>query len=227
LLLKAIAGVLLLQTDSVPVLQYMQAATAADGGPGMSGDQAAVPQKVLLFSGHMIDAAGRKEPRFPPDKEPVAAAAIAKAVADTDAGPGDVAICGGACGGDVLFAEACIARGLKLDIYIPFDEATFLSNSVDFAGSQWRDRFFAAKSKATLHVMPDELGPLPKDTDPYERNNLWMLKSAARFGDEKVFFIGLWDGQGGDGPGGTKHLMDEVQGKSGRTRWLNTRTLWN
>jgi hypothetical protein len=197
------------------------------GGSVMSADQAeALPQRVLLFSGHMIDAPGRKEPRFPPDQAPVAAEAIAEALAGIDAGPGDVAICGGACGGDLLFAEACLALGIRLELYIPFDEVIFLSKSVDFAGPRWRDRFFAAKSKATLHVMPSELGPLPEDADPYERNNLWMLKSAARFGDEKIFFICLWDGRGGDGPGGTQHLMEEVQRRSGRTLWLNTRTLW-
>ena len=27
------------------------------------------PRKVVLFSGHMIDAPGREKPRFPPDKE--------------------------------------------------------------------------------------------------------------------------------------------------------------
>ena len=28
-----------------------------------------VPRYVFLFSGHMIDAPGRKEPRFPPEKD--------------------------------------------------------------------------------------------------------------------------------------------------------------
>ncbi|WP_236101967.1 tetratricopeptide repeat-containing protein [Methylotetracoccus oryzae] len=31
------------------------------------------PRQVLLFSGHMLDAPARKEPRFPADKEPIAA----------------------------------------------------------------------------------------------------------------------------------------------------------
>ena len=39
------------------------------------------PNIVVLFSGHMIDAPDRKTPRFPPDKEPVAAAAIVDALA--------------------------------------------------------------------------------------------------------------------------------------------------
>jgi hypothetical protein len=50
------------------------------------------PRKVLLFSGHMIDAPGRREARFPGDKEPIAAVAIAKTLVRIDAGPGDLAI---------------------------------------------------------------------------------------------------------------------------------------
>jgi len=185
----------------------------------------APPRKVLLFSGHMIDAPGRKEARFPADKEPLAADAIAKTLVRIDAGPGDLAICGGACGGDLLFAEASLARGLKLELYVPFDEPTFLANSVDFADSDWRTRFFAAKSRAVLHVMADELGPLPQGQDPYERNNLWMLESAVRFGAEKIDFICLWNGRGGDGPGGTQHLVEEIQRGAGRIHWLDTTKL--
>ena len=38
-----------------------------------------------------------------------------------------------------------------------------------------------------------------------------MLDAAARFGPEKMIFICLWNGKGGDGPGGAKHLMDEAR----------------
>src|SRR5271156_1870710 len=96
---------------------------------------------------HMIDAPGRKEPRFPTDKEPIGADAIAKTLATIDADSADLAVCSGACGGDLLFAEAAIARGTMLELYIPFDEQTFLAKSVDFADAHWRDRFFAAKSR--------------------------------------------------------------------------------
>ena len=103
---------------------------------------------------------------------------------------------------------------MRLELYIPFDEPIFLANSVDFADANWHDRFLAAKSKATLHVMPEELGPMPAGENPYERNNLWMLESAARFGAEKMVFICLWDGQGGDGPGGAQHFMEEAGRKT-------------
>jgi hypothetical protein len=196
-------------------------------GSSMAEDEAgATPRNVLLFSGHMIDAPGRKQPRFPADKELMARDAIVDTVIRAGAGPGDLAICGGACGGDLLFAEACLARDMRLELHIPFDQPTFLAKSVDFADANWHERFLAARSKAALHVMPDELGPTQPDDDPYERNNMWMLESAARFGPEKMVFICLWDGQGGDGPGGTRHLMQEAGRKTQRVVWLDTSKLW-
>jgi hypothetical protein len=75
--------------------------------------------------------------------------------------------------------------------------------------------------------MPDELGPLPAGENPHERNNLWMLESAARFGGENMALICLWNGQGGDGPGGAQHLMDEASRMTNRIYWLDTRKLWD
>src|SRR6516225_4270919 len=195
----------------------------------MSSAQADQPPKsVILFSGHMIDAPGRKTPRFPPEKERLAADVIAGMLAEIAVAQGDLAICGGACGGDLLFAEACLAQGMRLELYIPFDEPTFLANSVDFANANWHERYLATKSRATLHVMPDELGaPLSADDNPYERNNSWMLESAARFGGDRIIFVCLWNGQGGDGPGGAQHFMEEARRKTTRIYWLDTRQLWD
>jgi hypothetical protein len=184
------------------------------------------PRKVLLFSGHMIDAPGRAGPRFPPDKAAIAAGAIAATLEALDVGSSDLAICGGACGGDLLFAEAALARGAALEVYIPFEEPEFLEKSVDFADADWHARFDAAKSRGALHVLPLERGTTEEGDDPYERNNLWQLDAAMRFGPEKVDFICLWNGQQGDGPGGTRHLMQEVQRHRGRTHWLDTTKLW-
>jgi hypothetical protein len=193
--------------------------------PSTQADQP--PKNVVLFSGHMIDAPGRKTPRFPPDKEGVAAEASAGALAEIGVTAGDLAICGGACGGDLLFAEACLAHGMKLELYLPFDEPTFLTNSVDFANANWRERYLSAKSQATLHVMPDELGPMQADDNPYERINQWMLESAVRFGGGRIAFICLWNGQGGDGPGGAQHFMEQARRETTRIYWLDTRHLWD
>lgn len=185
------------------------------------------PRYIFLFSGHMIDAPDRQEPRFPADKEKIAAQAIAKKVDELDAGPKDLALCGGACGGDLLFAETCLSLGVRLQIRIPFEEPAFLKNSVTFAGGNWRERFYAVKNNklTTLFVMPEELGPAPEKANPYERNNLWQLYTALSMGPEKVRFICLWDGKGGDGPGGTKHMHDEVLKRSGQVYVIDANRL--
>ncbi len=184
------------------------------------------PGKVLLFSGHMIDAPGRSEPRFPSEQEAVAREAIRRLLTQLDVSTLDLAICSGACGGDLLFAESVLERGTPLEIYLPFEAARFMEKSVDFAGADWRERFRKACSASSLHVMTEERGPLAPGADPYEQNNLWMLEAATRFGSKKVDFICLWNGRGGDGPGGTQHLMQVVSERLGRTHWLDTTQLW-
>src|ERR1700704_5860050 len=69
-------------------------------------DSGAMPRTVLLFSGHMIDASGRKQPRFPADKESIARDAIVDTLTRAGAGPGDLAICGAACGGGRTLSHA-------------------------------------------------------------------------------------------------------------------------
>jgi hypothetical protein len=187
---------------------------------------ARTPSTVFLFSGHMIDAPGRHQPRFPPEQEPVARDAIVALLAQLNAGPHDLAICSAACGGDLLFAEAALERGLALEIYLPFQAATFAAKSVDFANGDWHTRFEKACSAASLHVMPAERGALASGDDPYEQTNLWMFEAANRYGAERVDFICLWNGQGGDGPGGTQHLMQEVSRRHGHAHWLDTTKLW-
>jgi tetratricopeptide (TPR) repeat protein len=186
------------------------------------------PRQVILFSGHMIDGPGRQEPRFPEDREDIAAASIASKLDALDAGPEDLALCGGACGGDLLFAEACLQRGLRLEVRIPSDESTFLNNSVSYAGRQWRDRFYGVKShpNTKLLVMGEEVGPEIKGKSPYARNNEWMLYTALAWGPEKVRFVCLWDGKEGDSPGGTKHMHDTVLEHSGRVHIIDTTQLW-
>lgn len=186
------------------------------------------PHRVFLFSGHMIDAPDRPEPRFPPDKEAAAAKAIADELDKLGAGPEDMTLCGGACGGDLLFAEACLARKMRLEVRLAFEIPEFLKRSVVFAGEQWRDRFYAVRSNplTTLLVMPDEMGPTPAKGNPYIRTNLWQLYSALAWGPEKVHFICLWNRKGGDGPGGTQHMYDEVNKRTGQVHVLDTNVLF-
>lgn len=191
------------------------------------------PKQVLLFSGHMIDAADRKQPRFPPGAESAAAAAIAAAIARLSVGPDDVGISEGAAGGDILFAEALLAHGASLDLRLPFHTAEFAEKSVAYKkaldADSWPKRFetLLKHKRVTIREMPDERDALPQANNPYEQCNLWMLRDALAYGAARVRFICLWDGSAGDGPGGTAHMMREIEKAGGTVIWLDTRILWH
>jgi tetratricopeptide (TPR) repeat protein len=193
------------------------------------------PRRVFLFSGHMIDAKGRTPPRFPPEQEPRAAAAIRQTLERLDTGADDLGFCQGACGGDLLFAEAFLERGGRVELRLPFAEPAFIEKSVTFAKDEtqvpdrWRERFVAVRRNpaTTTLVMPDQIGPTPPKANAYERANLWQLYCALAWGPEKVHFICLWNGEGGDGPGGTAHMYEEVKRRnSEHVHWLKTYELW-
>jgi len=185
------------------------------------------PRQILLFSGHMVDAPCRATPRFPLDKVPMAEAAIANALDQLGAGPEDLAFTQGASGGDLIFAEACQARGVKLQLLQPFPEPDFIERSVAPAVGDWRSRYYGVKAKLVLErpprCMTKEVGE--SERDPYERCNLWLLNTALSYGPENVRFICLWNGGDGDGPGGTRHMVEEVKKRTGQVVWLDTRKL--
>lgn len=202
---------------------------------------APAPDKVFLFSGHMIDRPDRAEPRFPADKESIAAACIAHALDNLGAGPGDLAFAQGAAGGDILFAEACLARGLTFQMLLPFPEAEFIAASVlpSANGEAWHQRYLNLRQRLKLpaRILPDDVEvlhsaedgrPLEKhdQLDPYARCNLWLLNSALSHGLSRLRFICLWNGGGGDGPGGTAHMVMEITRRGGQVTWLDTRELW-
>ena len=181
--------------------------------------------RALLFSGHMIDAPGRTTPRFPPALAPRVTDAIRAKLNELAAGGDDVAISSAACGSDILFAEAVIERGVPLRVYLPFDEAQFLERSVNFANSDWPQRFSAVVAYSQRFIATHELGVLPPGKDAFERNNLWMLNEAHEIGGPNIAFICVWNGEEGDGPGGTRHMMDLVRQAGGVAHWIDIRKL--
>jgi tetratricopeptide (TPR) repeat protein len=188
------------------------------------------PRRVFLFSGHMIDAPDRAQPRFPSTKAADAAQEIGEALDRLGAGAEDLALTQGACGGDLLFTEACLQRNVKVNWLQPFREPDFIQTSVVCGGEAWRQRYLEAKVglAAPIRCAPDELGVLPPSAGsgyPYERCNLWLLDTALAYGVDKVNFICLWNGEGGDGPGGTTHMYNEVKRRTGRVVWIDVRQI--
>lgn len=121
---------------------------------------------------------------------------------------------------------------MRCQVQLPFEEPEFIQRSVlpSAGGDDWCDRFYSVKQRlpelgGVIRIMPIELGSLPAGVDPFERCNLWLLYTALAWDVERVRFISLWNGGGGDGPGGTAHMYNEVKRRTGRVKWIDTRTL--
>jgi class 3 adenylate cyclase len=113
---------------------------------GLTADPAFLDQHlgaVVTFSGHMVDSPERIKAghalRFPNSPKLIEAVkdAIANILEDLNA---KVGFCSLACGGDLLFAKAMLARNAELHIVLPFAQHDFLRTSVNFGqtGEEWR-----------------------------------------------------------------------------------------
>src|SRR5215217_484905 len=191
------------------------------------------PPHVLLFTGHRIDPPEREVPRFPADKEDVARLAIKDAVEkELSRVDGEmIGIAGGASGGDILFHEVCAELNIPTTLYLAMPRDEYVKASVQDGGSQWVDRF----NELYKRLSSRELGKskeLPRwlqakdDYTIWQRNNLWMLYNAMACGSQYVTLIALWDGEAGDGPGGTKDMVNKSHESAAKTIVLQTKDIF-
>ena len=200
----------------------------------VAASTAATPQRVLLFTGHMIDTPGRAEPRFPADKVEVAKQKIAEAVASEQQLAGGIAfgIAGGANGGDILFHQVCESMNIPTHIYLAVPRELYIRASVAAAGPQWIEEFNRLVRSRPVRVLCDSK-ELPRwlqekpDYNIWQRNNLWNLYNAfAAVGGENVTLIALWNGALGDGAGGTADMVEKAQERGAKTIILDTKKIF-
>jgi hypothetical protein len=176
----------------------------------------AVTSLSLLFTGHMVDLPTRQVPRFPPEIVDAVQGEIAKRISyhvgtrDKKDVKGFASL---ARGGDILFHEACRQFGIDTTVVLPFAPVEFLRTSVEGAeGGNWPQRFV----RIWEATPPGEryLLNLPISDAAYAECNDRMLDLARVHGP--VQLIAVWDGSGGDGPGGTSHFLACAKQVSGR-----------
>jgi hypothetical protein len=176
----------------------------------------------VLFTGHMVDAPDRPEDkmRFPrtAQAEAKARAMIESAVRQELNGHDStmLGIAGGACGSDILFHEVCEQLGVATDLYLAVPEDKFQVKSVQRGGPGWVDRFRSLVKRVTPRVL-QQAEPLPRwltdknNYDVWQRNNLWMMFNALATGSRDLTLIALYNAEREpDGPGGTRHLVEEA-----------------
>jgi hypothetical protein len=193
------------------------------------------PQRVLLFTGHMIDSPTREKPRFPADKADVAKQKIAEAVAAEREVAGGVAygIAGCASGGDILFLKVCQEADIPIHVFLTLPREQYVKASVANAGPQWVEEFNRLARTPSVRVLGEskELpGWLQEKTgyNAWQRTNLWMLHNAlAEAGGDNVTLIALWNGEAGDGAGGTADMVEKARERGAKTVILNTKEIFD
>jgi len=162
----------------------------------------------LLFSGHMTDLPGRWEPRFPASLEKAVEKRIAATVSRYVGVAGVAGFASAARGADIIFHEQCRAIGIPTTIVIPFSPAVFVEQSIARVPDQtWEFRFWKLWDETDIDrrdAMMLRISP-----SAYRACNVRLVSSAAAHGD--VHLVAFWDGQKGDGPGGTGNLVELVK----------------
>lgn len=214
--------------------ENVEAALGVLGPAPVETPVASAPHRVLLFTGHMIDAPGRAEPRFPADKVDVAKQKIAEAVAKEQELAGGIAygIAGGANGGDILFHQVCEEMNIPTHMFLAVPRELYIRASVAAAGPEWIEEFNRLVRSRPVRVLCDSK-ELPRwlqdkpDYNIWQRNNLWNLHNAlAAAGGDNVTLIALWNGATGDGTGGTADMVQQAQERGAKTIILDTKKIF-
>jgi hypothetical protein len=198
----------------------------------VAGQVQDAPPRVILFTGHRVDAPDRKIPRFPANKEAAARAMILDAVTQEKArSKGNLfGISGGASGGDILFHEVCEQLNIPSRMYLVLPKNDYIKASVADGGANWVERFNRLYDKSKPKILADT-DRLPrwlrakKDYDIWQRSNLWMLHNALFISQDHLTLIALWNGATGDGPGGTEDMVKRAQDRGATFIHLDARKL--
>jgi hypothetical protein len=166
---------------------------------------------VAHYCGHRM-ASRREEGRLQRAQEADVAARIELAV---ERRPAAYAYGSLASGGDILWAEALLARGCELHVVLPFALEEFTATSVAPAGAAWVERFHRCLEAATS-VNFATVGAYLDDDVLYSYCAEFAMGLAlvrARHLDSDVHQLALWDGEPPTGVAGTAADV---------TRWKST-----
>lgn len=187
--------------------------------------------KVAVASGHMTDAHDRTakglSERFPEIKVDAVREKIARQLDEWGVGAGDLAVCGGARGADIIFAELCAERGAQVWLLLALPVEEFVEQSVRSHGTDWERRFRDLSARESVKTFlpsdPPELRP-DEGESVFAATNLRMLDAArAEAGDPSdIYAVLVWDERPtGDGPGGTSDFAARVKKIGGRLSVIN------
>jgi class 3 adenylate cyclase len=169
---------------------------------------------VLVFSGHMIDTEARrgKPKRFPSNWTPAVTSALQDVIGALAPNYG---YSSAACGSDILFLKVLKREGIAASVVLPFGRKEFAETSVGIGGEEWSGWYTEILEwvgKDRIHEISQS--PLVFSSASYDYANMVLQGMAAIYADKldtELIGLAVWDGQPGDGPGGTASIV---------ARWL-------
>ncbi|QQE67018.1 hypothetical protein GFS31_37240 [Leptolyngbya sp. BL0902] len=167
--------------------------------------------RVAVFCGHRVDQPGRSVPRFPAELERPVYQAIYERLKSLGT---YVGFASAASGGDILFLEALLDLGGELNIVLPYNQEQFVADAVqdqpsDEATDDWLARFQRVLSHAREVIIASDHKP-KDDAISYEYSNRLLHGLASMRAQQlqtSLVPLAVWDGQPGDGHGGTAHTV--------------------
>lgn len=169
-------------------------------------DEALSIPPVLVFTGHMVDQAGRGTSRFPASLEGAVQPAIQEAIA---AMRPLAAYGSAACGADILCLEAVRALGGETHVVLPFPAEEFRRTSVEIAGGDWGARFDRLLEHAdSVTVTSDHRAN--GSMAPFEYANLVLTglgRLRAQVLDTALRGLAVWDRGSGGQRGGSASVV--------------------
>jgi class 3 adenylate cyclase len=170
------------------------------------------PLQLLVFSGHVPDLPGR-DARFPAESIPQVQELLTHKLEQLQARAGLVSA---AAGADLLFIEALQKRpGAKYHVVLPWSKEEFFRTSIapfepTGAPPRWEPLFKQALDRAAT---VRELGQVYEPGDPVsweftQEVTAGLALLTARMSRLDILPVVLWDGNPGDGPGGTQSFVE-------------------
>ncbi len=157
---------------------------------------------VIVFVGHRTDASERTPSRFPEDAVPDVETRILAYIERTGA---SIGFASAARGSDLIFLHAMHKLGGKTHIVLPLERDVFESTSVSDDGSNWCARYAEALTHAdSVRIANNHSSTADGTAFEYGgRYLIGLAKLRARQLDAPLRALVYWNGESGDGHGGT------------------------
>jgi hypothetical protein len=176
---------------------------------------------AMVFTGHMMDAPGRKEPRFPATMHEMVGDALRKSIKYAWLEADNLLFVSGAArGADIMALE--IAQALEIDtkIVIPHNIPTFIGNSIGEPNPFCWARRLDKVLEGGRYIVMNGKG---EDHD-YAKANEHMVQIAQNAAG-RMKLLAFWDRKPGGGLGGTEHFVNSFQELGGEVEIIDANAM--